>query len=473
MQARIRLCGPLSVDVGDGPCERRLPGRQGRLLVAYLAANRARTVRRDELIELLWPERLPADPGETLSAALSKVRAVLGADALAGRSELRFVAPAWVDVEAAAEAVAEAEADPARAWDGARAALAILDQGFLPGEDGPWAVARRSELDGLRLRALECLAAGGTRLGHVAEAERAARGLVAEAPFRERGHVLLMEALAAGGNVAEALRTYEELRVLLREELGAVPGAAARALHARLLGEEPAPTREERKLVSILVAELGVAQDADPELLSAALAGGRERASAAIERHGGAVHRALGALIVGVFGAPTAHEDDARRAVRAAREISGRAGVATGEVLVRAGGLVEGEAVTRALALQQTAGTGEVATDALSARGARGWDSRSNTPFVGRRAELARLRDAPRTARGRGRGGRRQDAPDDDVHRRARGHGPLRPLPPLRQRHHVVGVARGGLGAGRDRARRPGRRRRGQAARAGRASGRR
>jgi DNA-binding SARP family transcriptional activator len=48
-----------------------------------------------------------------------------------------------------------------------------------------------------------------------------------------------MEALAARGNAAEALRVYERLRVLLREELGASPAAETQALHRRLL--EPAP----------------------------------------------------------------------------------------------------------------------------------------------------------------------------------------------------------------------------------------
>ncbi len=52
-----------------------------------------------------------------------------------------------------------------------------------------------------------------------------------------------MEALAARGEVAEALAAYEELRVLLRDELGMAPGAATRALHERLLAGEPARPR--------------------------------------------------------------------------------------------------------------------------------------------------------------------------------------------------------------------------------------
>ena len=59
-----------------------------------------------------------------------------------------------------------------------------------------------------------------------------------------------MEALAARGEVAEALAAYERLRVLLRDELGTAPGEAVRALHERLLtGEAPpaAPPRRARR----------------------------------------------------------------------------------------------------------------------------------------------------------------------------------------------------------------------------------
>lgn len=46
--------------------------------------------------------------------------------------------------------------------------------------------------------------------------------------FRESGHLLLMRALAARGNVAEALAAYERLRILLCDELGVAPSEARR-----------------------------------------------------------------------------------------------------------------------------------------------------------------------------------------------------------------------------------------------------
>ena len=85
---------------------------------------------------------------------------------------------------------------------------------------------------------------------------------MAAAPFRESGHRMLMEALAARGDAAEALRVYDELRVRLREELGAAPGGPVRELHERLLAagdEDPAPPagppRDERKLVTVAALE--------------------------------------------------------------------------------------------------------------------------------------------------------------------------------------------------------------------------
>ena len=250
MSARIRLCGRLEVELGGVRIEQRLPGRQGPLVLALLALNRERPVPRDELIGALWPERPPADPDEALSALLSKVRHAVGRDVLAGRRELTLALPegAEIDVEQA-RAVAEraraaiAGGDSAAALEAASTAVEIIGRGFLPGHDAPWVQERRVELEDLRLRALESLAQAGLALGgaHADAAERAAAELVREAPLREAGHRLLMEALAARGEVAEALAAYERLRVVLRDEIGTAPGEAARALHERLLNGDVAP----------------------------------------------------------------------------------------------------------------------------------------------------------------------------------------------------------------------------------------
>jgi SARP family transcriptional regulator, regulator of embCAB operon len=243
-EIRIQLCGRLVVRIDGRRVEGELPGRQGRILFVYLAANRRRTVTRDELADALWPRDAPEKADAALSALVSKLRRVLGAARLEGRSDLRLLLPAdaWVDLEAASEALHRAESAAARkdwagTWSPARVTQHIAARGFLLGEDAPWIDAIRRDLDALHLRALElagraCLELGGTELD---TAERSARALVARAPFRESGYRLLMETLAARGNAAEALRIYERLRALLREELGAAPSGETQDLHRRLL----------------------------------------------------------------------------------------------------------------------------------------------------------------------------------------------------------------------------------------------
>jgi SARP family transcriptional regulator, regulator of embCAB operon len=84
----------------------------------------------------------------------------------------------------------------------------------------------------LEAYAAACLGIGGAEL---AGAERAARRLIEHSPLRESGYRLLMDTLAAQGNVGEAMRVYDRARTTLREELGLSPGPAIQEAHARLL----------------------------------------------------------------------------------------------------------------------------------------------------------------------------------------------------------------------------------------------
>lgn len=240
---RIQICGPLAVERDGQRLDTFLPGRQGRLLFTYLVINRHRHVPRDELAEALWREPDPAAVDARLNPLFSKLRRVFGAGAVDGRSTLRLHLPdAWVDLEAAVEAIHRAESAVAqrswtRAWAPALAALFVAERGLLPGEDAPWIDQTRNQLTELRLRALECYAA--TELGlagaELAGAVRAGRQLTQLAPLRESGYRYLMQALAAQDNLAEALAVYGQLCNCLREQLGVSPSPATRDLYQHLL----------------------------------------------------------------------------------------------------------------------------------------------------------------------------------------------------------------------------------------------
>jgi DNA-binding SARP family transcriptional activator len=239
---RVQLCGPFLVEI-DGS-RVTLPGRQGRLLFAYLVLHRPRPVPRDRLIDALWGTEPPPAAGSALNALISRVRATTGPTVLRGRSELAIDLPesAVVDVETALSSAHRAESavvaeDWLRAWPAALTARFIAGRPFLPEVTAPWADSWRSRLEEVYARAIECYATACLSIGgaELPGAERAARDLVEAAPLRETGHLLLMRSLAARGNVAEALAAYERLRVRLRDELGVDPCAAVREAHADLL----------------------------------------------------------------------------------------------------------------------------------------------------------------------------------------------------------------------------------------------
>ena len=223
---RITLCGRLTVSWDGNEVGESLPGRQGRLLFAYLTLNRNRPVRRDELVEALWAdEGLPSGGESLLAPPLSRLRKVLGPGRLEGRSELSLVLgdDAWIDWEAAQEGIekarqAEVEGEFRAAFTEAVEAERILSGGLLPGLESGWIDEYRNQLEDLRLQALEAIARAGGRLG---EAERARTALI--------------EVMEAQGNIAEALRAYEDFRVLLRDELGTFPAPELNQIHERLL----------------------------------------------------------------------------------------------------------------------------------------------------------------------------------------------------------------------------------------------
>jgi len=246
---RIALCGPLMVEIDGRRLQGELPGRQGRLLLAYLAAHRRRPVSRAELIEMLWPTDAPASPEAALKVLLARLRRVVG-DALVGRTDVSLELPpdAVVDVEVVEQAIADVEAalergDPRAAMQVAADALEIAERPLLPEFEGGWVHDRRRELQEQASALLEAEATAALRIGgdELAQGERAARELTRREPFRESGYAVLMEIHEARGNVAEAVRVFDELRVLLRDELGTAPSAPIVALNDRLLRGEDAP----------------------------------------------------------------------------------------------------------------------------------------------------------------------------------------------------------------------------------------
>jgi len=225
----------------------------------------------------------------------------------------------------------------------------------------------------------------------------------------------------------------------------------AEAAHVR-------PRMQFRRLVTILfvdvVESMALAEALDAEAFGIVLRRYFETVAAVLSRHGGAVEKYAGDAVMAAFGIPVSHEDDALRAARAAMDIHAaiaalteqlrrehgvgievRIGLETGEVVATPTEarqrLVTGEAVGIAARLEQGAATGEIVVGELAARlidhaaeleplgelrikgrrepvrayrlveltpVAAAFERRLDAPLVGRKRELARLREALKRA---------------------------------------------------------------------------
>jgi SARP family transcriptional regulator, regulator of embCAB operon len=261
---RISICGQLTVAAGDVVIrEEQLPGRQGRRLWAYLVLERRRPLGRDELATAVWGDEIPDAWDSSLNALASRIRAALRSAAerapelrLRGSPRqyaLELPADAFVDRERAWSAIHHVQAlskggDLRGAFTESLIAAEIAGRGFLPGEDGEWVEAERRMLRDLEAQALDALAEAELASGRALEAERVARRLLARDPLRESGYRMLMRALAANGNAAQALRVIDECRRVLREVAGTVPSAETERVYAALAGPRPASLDRDRPI---------------------------------------------------------------------------------------------------------------------------------------------------------------------------------------------------------------------------------
>jgi len=249
MTVRIYLTGRVAIESrGADLGEDALPGRQGVVLFSRLVLERRHASSREALARTLWPEELPRAWENALQALASKLRGTLeraGLDKAAlasalGCYQLTLPQGTWVDAEAAAEAIHEAEGclrakDLRGCWSAAQVAYHVARRPFLAGEKLPWVEAQRERLAGVHARACECLAEAYIWNDEPLIAVDVARELVESQPYRETGYQLLMRAHAAAGNRAEALRVYERCRELIMAELGVAPSAQTQAVHRDVL----------------------------------------------------------------------------------------------------------------------------------------------------------------------------------------------------------------------------------------------
>jgi DNA-binding SARP family transcriptional activator len=433
----FRILGPLqAVDRGMDVAPRRA---KPRALLALLLLHANQRVATDRIIEALWGEEPPNTADKALQGHVSALRKLLGqARIQTERSGYRLaVEPGELDLDRFSAAVAAARAsneagersrqlgEALAMWRG-EPLVDIAHERFVQSD-----IAR---LEAARLAALEERARADLELGRHAELIPELEALLPRNPLSEGLRATLMVALYRSGRQSDALRTYREGRRLLAEELGIDPGTELQRLEQQILSHDPllaapvgsvaAPPRQERKTVTLLVVEVVAATPTDPEDIERFSEPAVARVRTVVERLGGSTELLFANAILGIFGAPRAHDDDPLRAVRAALELGGtaldarmqlRGGVETGEALVTIDGAriaITGEVLAAASRLQGAATPGSIVVGEgahrltedgieFSSPGPGAWvpvgiRKRSHgpvadAPFVGRADELALL----------------------------------------------------------------------------------
>ena len=236
---RIELFGGLRAQQEDRVVTRFRTQKTG-LLLAYLAYYLQRSHRREQLIELLWPEGEPQAAHTNLRVLLRLLRrqleppgvpagSVLVADRTAVRLNPEAITTDVAEFHAALQAAQHVGGSTEQTELLARAVERYQGE-LLPGYFEDWVLQERQWLGEQYFAALGQLLAHLERTSEFDRALDYARRGVSADPLREEAHRDLIRLLAAVGQPAAALRQYQELDRLLKEHLDATPEAATRAL---------------------------------------------------------------------------------------------------------------------------------------------------------------------------------------------------------------------------------------------------
>ena len=256
-EAEVAACvlGPLDLTVA-GQRVLRWNSLKARTVFQYLIVQMGRPVRREVLMELMWPDHTLVSARNNLNAALYSLRSTLSQH---GRDDQYILYQDgcylpnpeltwWIDRTEFLAAVQHAES--ARREGDARRAIHVylqavrLYRGPLFEDDGDsdWYLPEQRRLKDLYLQALECLTEMHMSLNDLAAAVQFGQLALSADQCCEAVHRLLMRCYALQNQQQLVSRQYQLCCAALRDELGVSPGADTAALFRSLTaaaGDEP------------------------------------------------------------------------------------------------------------------------------------------------------------------------------------------------------------------------------------------
>ncbi|NEB40781.1 tetratricopeptide repeat protein [Streptomyces sp. SID14515] len=223
-------------------------------VLAALLLRQGAVVSHERLLDAVWGQEPPAGGRKVLPTHINSLRRSLDPESTrpaesvirSGKGWYRIVSEAVrldtaeLDARAAAALRTLASGDPATAEVQLSEALALFRGEPLANLPGPYAQEERQRLEEcrrtLRLERIKCL----VLLGRYGEALEHRGGPSASDVYDEALTALRLRALYGRGRQAEALKAYDDIRVRLRDELGADPGEELRRVHEAVLHQDDA-----------------------------------------------------------------------------------------------------------------------------------------------------------------------------------------------------------------------------------------
>lgn len=252
----VRFLGAFRLQRHFARCDLPLVGRT-REVLAYLAYNANKDIRRTTLSGLVWTDCCDQRSRANLNTALWRINRALkalGNDEISlhvGGSQLKLsVAPSvFVDIFALDGSVRDAAK---LCKDGERVALApdirqtlinVLAEDcerFLDGWSSEWVLVERERVFNLQIRGLTFLMQDLGESGRIEEALEYGRRILRMDPMRECVQRQVMWLHVLNGHQGNAIRQYLECARILQSELGVSPMPETRALYHFIIAHNPA-----------------------------------------------------------------------------------------------------------------------------------------------------------------------------------------------------------------------------------------
>ena len=222
MHSRLALLGPVGLTGPTGTVLRRASQQRRIALLALLATSPDASISRDRLLGLLWPDRDERTARHLLADSVYVLRQALGDEAIVASGEsLRLSARVHIDVVDFRQALADER------W---ADALELYRGDFLDGffvrnaaDFDQWALAERTRLRGLALRAASTWTRTLEEAGRIHDAIAVAERSLDLAPVDETVFRDLVRLLIASGNRARAESVARRFIERLELELGVSP----------------------------------------------------------------------------------------------------------------------------------------------------------------------------------------------------------------------------------------------------------